>query len=124
MVPSHTGKLMWEWAHQLLRRLSFITSGIMNFISRLKFGDFWWFLGLWLLVLLHPGLNWGSKLDFNSLGLLCGTLALVVCEIRALLALVQVALVAHCLAQVLLVCVAWVLLINVTPALLALVCVA
>jgi hypothetical protein len=38
----------------------------MALISGLKFGESWWFLGLWLLVLSHPSSNWGSELDFHS----------------------------------------------------------
>jgi hypothetical protein len=65
----HTWQLMWESAHQLLSLLSFIAGGIMDFIAGLKFEDFRWFLGMLLLVLFCPVLNWGSVLDFGSLGL-------------------------------------------------------
>jgi len=40
----------------------------MEFISGLKFRDFWWFPGLWLLFLFCPGSNWNTKLVFGDLG--------------------------------------------------------
>jgi hypothetical protein len=65
-IPPHTHRLMREHAHQLLRRLSLIAGGIMDFISRLKFKDFWWFLGILLLVLFSlvqiGTLNWSLVL--------------------------------------------------------------
>lgn len=41
----------------------------MDLNSSLMFEDSWDFLDLWVLVLVHPNLNWGSKLDFYCLGL-------------------------------------------------------
>jgi hypothetical protein len=51
--------------------------------------DLWYFIGLWFMVMLQPGLNWGFALDFILLVYLCGILALDICWIYALLTLVH-----------------------------------
>jgi hypothetical protein len=46
--------------------LIFIADGIIDFITSLKFGDFWWFIRPLLLVMFSLGSNWGFEVESGS----------------------------------------------------------